>query len=216
MATTTISQRDRPRTLVKAYTYTTNQIITGLTFDGHYLWGAGGATLAQLDISSNVAVVKEVTGLTKNIIDLAFDGEKFGVILDKDPTFFSFCLVDKAGNLLIPQQGLWGIGVAPNGIAYDGHYYWVLDSASPSILYQIDVLPSVTIVKQFTLDASYWGLEFDGEFLVTGLASGIVISWSWFDRSGVKVKTSTNEAFAATMQPGIAFDGEFIYTVQSG
>jgi hypothetical protein len=215
MATTNIIQREKDRSQVKLYSYTTNQIIMGLTYDGHYLWGVGGATLVQFDLSGNVGISKELTGLSATIIDVAFNGENFGALFDKDPTFFSMGLVGREGSLLTPKNAIWGAGVSPNGIAFDGKHYWVVDSASPSILYQIDFLPSASIVKQFTLDASYSGLEFDGEFLITKNRTGFTVSLVYFDRSGNKVKTTSGEILLINQRPGIATDGNFIYTINS-
>ena len=56
---------------------------------------------------------------------------------------------------------------------------------------------------------------FDGEFLITRLRSGITTNWVFFDRSGVKVKTTSNEVLLANQQPGIASDRNYYYTVNS-
>ena len=220
MATSTIVQRTRENQVVKTYNITTNNVSDGMTYDGEFFWLCSAAgTLTQVDLPS-ATVVREFTGITSGgagIIGLAFDGNTFWPVYDKFT--YGIGAVTPEGVQLLPVGGITTYIL--QGVAMDGEYILVhgVDpfGGGGSTLHQVDHSSGgFLIVKSYTLAAQHNGLVCDGEFLICGV-TGAAFSRDlyFYTREGNLVKTAGGEATNGTEKYGMAFDGEFIYTLLS-
>jgi hypothetical protein len=207
MAVAIIYKRDRNNVVInQAPTMFPATVFRGLTYDGCQLI-ASDATLTCID---RPYVVTKTTTISpvETYDDIVFDGEYFwGPV---------------SGNAGIGQLTREGTRVnfigsvtaqSPEGIAFDGHYFWVVESdgGTGCIISQLDRYIN-GVLKSFNLAPRLRGLVFDGEFLVGQCTDTGNRDLVYVTREGAIVRRVTGEVAGADAN-GMAFDGEFFYTM---
>lgn len=213
MAIAIIYQRDRNAQLAETTppVLTTNTPCRGLVYDQGFLWASAGTELVQFT-SKPIAVVKTVTA-TDTYDDLCFDGE-----------YFWGPVSGNAGIAQVTREGarvnfIGSITTAgPIGMTFDGQFLWGLYLKPLLATYHIFQTdrPPQGIIKEFNTGlGSLSGLVFDGEYLVTNDRASGNRQLSYFTREGQLVKTTTGGEVGGGDANGLAFDGEFFYTMLS-
>lgn len=143
--------------------------VTGLAFDGNYLWGVDRKSdkIFQMDPSSG-KVIKELASPGYFPTGLAWDGQHLWM---SDIDFVSTTAEIYSGKIyeICPETGktfksIYAPGASPRGLAWDGKYLWVSDDEK-DMLYRISP-DDGTIIFSFKSPAKDpGGLAWDGEFL---------------------------------------------------
>lgn len=214
MAVTIIYQRDRDCRLINNLpVLTTNSICRGLAYDGAFLWASAGGEMVQIDPRPYAVVKTTTSSPVETYDDITFDGEYFWGPVSGNAGIAQW---DRGGTRVNLIGSISSSG--PRGITFDGDFLWcsyLSGFTGTYFIFQTDRQPQ-SIHKQFNTGLTdLAGLAFDGEFLV-GLSTQTG-NWSlvYFDReNGSIVRTATGEA-AGGQANGLAFDGEFFYTMLS-
>lgn len=219
MATTIIYQRTRENQVVKFDVITTANVCTGLEYDGHFLWLCDGANFIQCSVNPIVQVrTTALTGGIPAVDEICFDGEFFWGAMNANNGIGRFT---REGQLQNPVGGITAASL--EGICFDGEYHWAhyFDALGTggSVIVQVEhQQPSGVfyVVRSFGVPPRLQGLVFDGEFLIGKTISGGLTRDLWyFDRgTGATVKTVVGEPSGGD-QFGLAFDGEYLYTMLS-
>lgn len=218
MATTIISQRDRNAVLVETPVppvLTTNTPCRGLVFDGRFLWASAGAELVQFS-TKPITVLKTIASTpAETYDDLSFDGEYL-----YGPVSANAGLGQIERTTATRVNFIGSITTAgPRGITWDGEFHWGLylnGLTGTYFIFQTDHLYQGIITQFNTGLTEARGLVFDGEFLVTATTIAGNVQLVYFDRTaGTAVFTTTGGAGAGGDANGLAYDGEFFYTMLS-
>ncbi len=209
MAVAIIYKRTRDNQVVtQAPTLLPATVFRGLTFDGHQLV-ASDANLSYID-QPYVITKTQAINPVETYDDICFDGEYFWGPVSGNAGIGQ---LDRSGNRVNFIGSVFPQG--PTAIAFDGHYLWghYIDSfGSGVILFQLDRSTN-GISKEYTIAIALTGLVFDGEFLVAQTLVSGTRDLVYIDRAtGAIVRRVTGEIVGGDAN-GMAFDGEFIYTM---
>lgn len=216
MATTIINQQSKEGVIVAQSVITTAGVHTGLAYDGAFLWlcGSSSSLFEQLSMSPIVPVrsVSYTGGVGAD--EMCFDGENFWAAMNANNGIGHFTREGQRTNFV---GGITATTL--EGICHDGEYLWAccFDAlgGGGSRVVQVDHTSGsgFNIVSSFTITPRFFGLVFDGEFLV-GKASGgggSTVELHYFTRTGQLVKTVSTGPLGGSNTMGLTYDGEYFY-----
>ncbi len=187
------------------------QFVTGMTFDGKYLWIADRKADKLFCVNpADGKIIRSISSPAYWPMGLAFDGKylwnadvKGGIPLAENYNGVIYQINPKDGTIL---HQLPSPTPVPRGLTWDGKYLWVVDDRNDKLI-QFDAQDGTTI-KEFVSPAGHSsGLTFDGKYLWVADRGANEIYMVDPENGKVLMTLNTPGGYGF----GMAYDGEFLW-----